>query len=71
MDKQEWICLECRSTGTFADLRRRQDSGVDTHCGVEVKDISDGECGGCKHENDCCLDYRQEDCYAKETGERQ
>jgi len=60
---QEWVCLECRAIGTYADLRRRHDSGEDTHCGIEVKDISDGECGGCKHEGDCCLDYRQEACY--------
>ena len=63
MDKQEWICLECRTTGTYADLRHRYPLGVDSHCGVEVKNIGDVECEGCKCENDCERDYRADGCY--------
>ena len=63
VDKQEWICLECRATGIYADLRSRRDSGVDSHCGIEVKNIEDVECEGCKYENDCERDYRADGCY--------
>lgn len=63
MPSQEWICLECRTTGTYADLRKPFARGVDTHCGAEVKNIEDVDCKGCEHEGKCNLDYRTEYCY--------
>lgn len=41
MDEQEWICQECRKTGSYSEIRTPIDKGVDCcpDCGDKVKCI--------------------------------